>query len=343
MEQMIGKQGVMRSGVMRSGVMRLGVIGVFVLMLLFPREVFAGAETGLLLWFNSVLPTLLPFLILSGLLIRTRAVDLIVRVTGPVLKPLFGVSDYGSFAVVTGFLCGYPMGSKVTTDLLKEGRISLGEARYLLSFCNNASPVFIISYVVMQNLGDDRFVLPALFILMGAPVLASFIFRSGLGDKGRFRVDNRENIGDKMQHNVDKRGITSGNVESWDKKNSLVDACIMNGFELITKVGGYIMLFSIFMALAEKTGIRHFLFQFLLLPSLEITSGISLLCAGVLSQHVTFFLCMVCTSFGGWCAAAQTSCMISGTRLSIKTYIMQKLITAMVTSLLCLCYLRFFF
>ena len=33
--------------------------------------------------------------------------------------------------------------------------ISLSEAKYLLSFCNNTSPAFIMSYVVIQNLKDE--------------------------------------------------------------------------------------------------------------------------------------------------------------------------------------------
>lgn len=317
---------------------KLAIIVFFIVMLLFPGEVLKGACSGLLLWFNRVLPTLLPFMILSNLLIRTQAVNLIVKLTGPVLGPLFGVSGYGSFAVVTGFLCGYPMGSKTATDLLKAGHITLSEARYLLSFCNNASPAFIMSYVVLQNLSEERLVLPALFILMGAPVLSSILFR-------RLWISGR-NPGDKRSPFVDKTSISGDNVANHVENSSIphtveniVDTCIMDGFEMITKVGGYIMLFSIFTSLAQMLKIHHCLFRYLLLPSLEITNGISLICKAGLPSAATFFLCMVSTSFGGFCAAAQTGCMISGTGLSIKPYIIQKLITAMVTSLLCFLYL----
>ena len=303
---------------------KLLTIFVFILMLLFPKQVFAGASDGLLLWFNSVLPTLLPFMILSNLLLRTHAIDWIVRITGPVSRRVLETSDYGSFAAVTGFLCGYPMGSKVTADLLRDGKISLSEAQYLLSFCNNASPVFIISYIVLQNMRQERLLVPALVILMSSPILASFLFRIFYrhGRQNFYAVSVSENSGQ-----------TAGNI---------VDASIMNGFEMITKVGGYIMLFSILISLVETADISNYLIRNVLLPSMEITNGISLLCQSSLSAADTFFLCMVCTSFGGWCAAAQTSCMISGTGLSIKPYIVQKLIIATVTSLLCYIYFHFF-
>ncbi len=320
---------------MRQRFIKFVVIILFILMLLFPEQVFSGASDGLLLWFHSVLPTLLPFLILSNLLIWTHAVDWIVRITGPVLRHIFRISNYGSFVVVTGFLCGYPMGSKAATDLLREGHIELSEARYLLSFCNNASPIFIISYVVLQNLSRRRFILPALVILTMSPVLASFFFRLFLKNSLDTAVCRRLD---------DRRGeIKTKTAQNPLSSGSLIDSCIMNGFEMITRVGGYIMLFSIFVSLAQIPEIHNFFFQYLFLPSLELTSGISLLCGSTLSEPVVFFLCMVCTSFGGWCAAAQTRCMIAGTGLSVRPYIIQKLVTALVTSLLCCLYLYFIY
>ena len=111
----------------------LSTLLFFLLLLLFPQTVFRGAENGLLLWFRTVLPTLLPFLIVSNFLIRTDAARVLARLLTPVLGRFFRVSPYGSFAMLTGFLCGYPMGGKVTADLLREGRISLSEASYLRS------------------------------------------------------------------------------------------------------------------------------------------------------------------------------------------------------------------
>ncbi len=48
----------------------LCVLLFFTAMLIFPKETFQGASSGVLLWFHTVLPTLLPFLIISNLLIH---------------------------------------------------------------------------------------------------------------------------------------------------------------------------------------------------------------------------------------------------------------------------------
>ena len=52
---------------------------------------------------------------------------------------------YGSYALLLGLICGYPMGAKLTADLFREGKITKSEAQYLLTFCNNPGPVFISS------------------------------------------------------------------------------------------------------------------------------------------------------------------------------------------------------
>ena len=301
----------------------LCVIALFVLMLLFPQPVFKGASSGLLLWFNVILPTLLPFMIVSNLLIGTRAIDAISKVFGPVMCRLFGVTRYGSFAIIAGFLCGYPMGGKVTADLVRKQYITWQEGQYLLSFTNNTSPMFIISYVVWQNLKDTSRTMPALLILILSPILCSFLFRI------YYRPGAR---------------IHSSGCPPLPKAAaaSLMDSFIMNGFDTITKVGGYIMLFSILIALLQKLPLDHFLFSLLLLPSLEMTNGIPLLCASPLSADACFVLSLALTSFGGWCSVAQTRSMVQGTRLPITPYIIEKLITTLVTSLLAYTYIRLF-
>jgi len=50
----------------------LFIPGLFFLLLSDPSKTLAGAKSGLLLWFNTVLPTLLPFIIMSGLIVPLK-------------------------------------------------------------------------------------------------------------------------------------------------------------------------------------------------------------------------------------------------------------------------------
>lgn len=291
----------------------------FASMLLFPEAALKGASSGVLLWFDTVLPTLLPFLIITNLLIHTGAVNIISRLLAPVLCRFFRVSPYGAFVILTGFLCGCPMGGKVTADLLKKNAISQYEARYLLSFCNNTSPMFVISYILLQNLKIPALTLPLLSILTAAPVLLSFLFR-------------------RLYH-IPEPEHSFGFSRETDSVS--LDDCIMNGFETITRIGGYIILFSILISFAGLLPVRSAAVTTLLLPSLEITTGITMICSSGTSLNGQIMKALALTSFGGWCAAAQTRAMIQGTSLPFLPYIAEKLITALATSLLVWVFLLF--
>ena len=289
------------------------LIGFLILMLCFPIETFRGATNGLLLWFQTLLPTLLPFMILSNLLIRTNCVFYISRAIRPFIQKLFSVSNDACYAVLIGFLCGYPMGAKVIADLHLSGRITRKEGQYLLSFCNNTSPMFIISYIVMQTFKDESLLLVTMLILLLSPIVCSFAFRKfyHISPTSDYVIQSPNNICFDFQ---------------------MFDDAIMNGFETITKVGGYMILFSILFTLGEKLPIAFSL------PLLEISNGIPLIMKLTSDFSVVYPFILGLTSFGGLCAVAQTNSMIQNTGLRILPYITQKLITALVTSLIAFLY-----
>lgn len=297
---------------------------LFTAMLFSPRKVFKGAEDGLLLWFQVVLPTLFPFMLISGLMMAGGGLAVISRVFGKTLGRIFAVSGSGAFAVLTGFLCGYPMGAKVTADLLRSDRITKNEGGYLLSFCNNTSPAFIINFVVWKTLDQDELLVPSLVIIFGVPVLMSFVFRGFyLRGEKHFRSP----------------------VELSDFQNSrfnfsVLDDCLMDSVEAIVKVGGYIIIFSILISLCSSTDSLPVMT--LLLPSLEITNGVVMLRESITDPMLYYPLIIGLTSFGGFCSAAQTDCMLRDTGIPILPYLIQKLAAALAASLLAYLYVTLY-
>ena len=301
------------------------VTALFAAMLIFPQAVFSGAEEGLLLWFQIIFPTLFPFLVVTSLLLSSGGLNLITRLFGGLFRRIFRVTQNGAFAVLAGFLCGYPMGAKVTADLLRAEKISDREARYLLSFCNNTSPVFIINFIVWKTFSDERLMLPTLLILIGSPVLMSFIFR-------RIYLKGRHPFPEPSAALKEKKTRFDFSV---------LDSCMMNSFEAIVKVGGYIILFSVLLSLLEElSGQNSILIA--AAPALEVTNGILLLSSSVSDPGLRYAAVLGLTSFGGLCSAAQTQCMLEGTGLSVIPYIIQKLTTAAAASLLSFIYLALF-
>lgn len=315
------------------------LLSFFVLMILYPKTVFLAASEGLLLWFQTVLPTLLPYMILNNLLIHTSALHWICRITAPVFCRIFSTSYYGTFAVISGFLCGYPVGAKTTSDLLEKQHITYDEAGYLLSFCNNTSPVFVISYVVHQNLQDPSLTVPFLLILFLSPVLASFLFR-------RFYSLHRvETINAHYSHDINNTlSISAKSIsdQSPDRSSDLFDVCIMNAFEALTKIGGYMMLFAVAIRLLSECFPENS-FTLPLYATLELSTGIRMIAQSSYPDIYKILFSAALTAFGGWCCVMQTYSMTAKDRMPMIPYIAEKLVTAVVTSLLVSAYVYYFY
>ena len=303
----------------------LPVLVLFLAMLFSPKAVFEGAESGLLLWFQVVFPTLFPFMLVSGLMLSGGGLVVISRIFGRLFSTLFATSPKGSFAVIAGFLCGYPMGAKVSADLVRSGRISRDEGAYLLSFCNNTSPIFIMNFIVWKTFDREELMIPTLLILIGVPAFLSLFFR-------RFYLKGRKkfpDLSDKKKNNVKLLNF------------EMLDSCLADSFESIVKVGLYIIFFSILIALPGKLSAGHPLLAGIL-PALEMTNGILMIHKAAPDLTVSYPLILGLTSFGGFCSAAQTKCMLKAASLPILPYIIQKLTAAAAASLLGIVYMHVF-
>lgn len=91
--------------------------------LLFPQAVSDSAKEGLLMWFQIVLPSLLPFSIVSSVIMGLGLTERITGVVAPVLQRVFGITRSGCYAVVVGMLSGYPLGAATTAELYRGQRI----------------------------------------------------------------------------------------------------------------------------------------------------------------------------------------------------------------------------
>lgn len=311
---------------MKKTVYSITILSILLFIFLYPAESVTAAKGGLLLWFNVIIPNLLPFIILSNLIISLDAASYITFLFAPIFKFLFGLSKDGSYAVITGFLCGYPMGAKVTSDLVTNKKISYFEGTYLLSFCNNVSPVFIINYIVNETFGSPDLTFPVFIILYGSPILCAFLLR----------ILNLRHTTEKNEH-FSLRSCDTG----VDFK--LIDTAIMNGFETITKLGGYIILFAILSQMLIHIPIPNSILKYWIVSMTEITNGLAIIASSTLTFQIKFIIALSSVSFGGLSCVAQTQSLIKNSGLPISSYIISKLLNMGITILLSIAYLKYFF
>lgn len=306
--------------------MKFALVAMLCLLFIFPLPAFEGAKSGLLLWFHTVLPSLLPFIIISNILIRLNITKQISGILYPVLKHLFPISKQGSYPILIGFLSGMPMGAKATSDLLFENKIGIKEATFLLTMCNNVSPMFIMSYIALNQLNLPKYKYIILLVVYLSSIISALLFYyiSKLTQKSK-NEKNRLSLEDTIiQPNEQKLKL---NIE-------LVDHCIMDGFEVITKIGGYIILFSIIVSIFIHITGKPSLFTLSIIGFVEITNGVSQIATTNQSEYIKIVLITMITAFGGLSGLAQTKSVIKDSRLSLKPYVKVKLISIIISILL---------
>ncbi len=289
------------------------------LMLRYPALSLEYASTGLTLWFTKMVPTLLPFMILSGIMIRMNLTERFVGLLHPLLHRIYGTSRNGSYTIIMGFLCGFPMGARIVGELYEQHKLSREESALLLSFCNNIGPIYFLSYVI-PTLGIDRPGRP--FLLMyGIPLLYGFLLM-------RIRPWMTRKVSSCENH-PEARSLQARQPGSCSLL-AAIDASVLSGLIGIARLGGYMVFFNLLNIVFQpfqhvNTNILN-IYRCLL----EITSGID--CSG---RSINFAI-LILLPFGGFSCIAQTYSMIRQTDLSLRPYVYHKTVQTAVTAA---CYL----
>ncbi|MEG2775480.1 MAG: nucleoside recognition protein, partial [Acetivibrio sp.] len=105
---------------------------------------------------------------------------------------------------------------------------------------------------------------------------------------------------------------------------------------IITKIGGYIILFSLLATIIKVHFPLPVLTKTILCGILEITTGMNLLFESMYSSSTKLLIGMFIASFGGLSALFQTKSVIKESGLSIRSYTFAKVCS----SLLCVCFTK---
>lgn len=315
-----------------------GLLIVFFILLLFsPQAAFDGALRGIKLWALTLLPSLLPFLILSELLLSSSVIRLFGRMLEPIMRPLFHLPGVCAFAVALGFTSGFPMGASAAAALVRERLCSREEAAVLAAFTNNSSPLFILSAVSVGMLGYPR-VGPVLLL---AHYGANLILGIMLG----FLMP---------RHNTAVLSPLKGQAA-----NISLSQAIRHAIGSILNIGGFVTLFSVIISLGENCGLLSVLNHFLalLLDAIgfpdecaaglnyglwEMSLGINELCGNAAPLLSKLVLISFILGWGGLCVQAQVCSILLAENIQIKYFFLLRPLQAVLSSILTVVFFHFF-
>ncbi len=294
------------------------MLAMFLLFLLKdPQIAMQGARSGLMLWAKQLLPSLLPFLILTQLLIRS---GYLTRISERLHLP----QSY--FVLFAGTLFGFPMGCKLTTDLYARGQLSREDASLLFVIANQMSPAFVGGYILSETLHLPK-MLPVTYAILYMPSLCYGLLMLTLHHH-------------RLPHHMQSSDFTATKKSTSGLQMNFVilDAGIMNSFETMLKLGGYVMLFSVITCMCQHYLTAIPVVSTMIASLLEITGAVSVLNGAIHSTYLKYVAILSATAFGGCSGIAQTASLIHADdlpeQLSMRSYICGRLCIAGITAIL---------
>jgi len=300
------------------------VLSAFTLLILLPAEAAAGARKGLSVCSGVIVPSLFPFLAMSGLLSTIGLPSILSNIFGPMLQR-FGISSYAVTPLLLGFTGGYPAGAAATAQLVRDGALSPQEAERILPWCNNTGPAFIIGAAGSAVFGSGNLGL-GLYLchILAALILAVF---SSFGRKSQPFIP---------------RSLSSSIAFS-----AAFPDCVRNAAATTINICAFVVFFSVLTALLRAIGIFSSAaaaislwlgteLQFansLLTGLLELGSGIGSM-AGMAPTTTNLSLSAFLLGFGGLSVHCQTLAVLSGTNVRCLRHFIGRICHGLISAVL---------
>ena len=303
---------------------RLKTIAYLLLLIMVlsqPSSTFQYAYSGLYQWAVKMVPTLFPFMMISSIMLYSGIDIELGRIISRLLSRVYRYSEYGLYAIFIGFLCGFPMGAKVVSELYENGKISRGEAESLLGFCNNIGPAYFLG-IILPMLGECGFhnKLPFIFGMYGIPALYGIIL-SRIYYKRKNTANEQNNFVQPKPQSQTQPSLPS----------LLKRACLENTQSLIL-LGGYITFTNAFRVSLDFLPLSDNA-KAIMSSLIEIIGGVQTIYLTDMTNAVKVFCIMTALCFGGVSCFLQASCFLEGSKLSLADYLKHKIIITAVSGL----------
>ncbi len=312
-------------------------------ILIFSKSNLAAVKSGLLLWTNSVVPSLFPFFVAVELLMHTNIIKISGKFFNIIMKPLFNIRGEGAFAFIMGIISGYPVGAKIASEFRKKNICTKEECERLLSFTNNSGPLFIIGTVGITMFKDTTIGILLLLTHILACITVGILFRFW---KSKSISNNFISTDNQYLDNYKNK-----NTASFVNLGEIISESISNSISTLFIIGGFVVLFSCIISILKTSGILNIISLFfsiflkffnidtsfangIVTGFLEITNGINIISSIPCKKiSINIILTAFFLGFGGISVFLQVLSIVSKTDLSIKPYIYGKLLHGILSAI----------
>lgn len=296
------------------------ICAIYLILCNAPLSVIYVKET-MNLCFETIIPTLFPFFVCSGILIYSGFCEILAKMFRFCMKPLFRVSPAGASAFVLGIISGYPLGAITAGELYENNYISKTEAERLLAFCNNSGPLFILGAVGAAVYSDVKIGAVLYLTHIAASITVGIIFR--FYKKSNFTAPPT--------------------VMTTPKRDAgeIFNIALQNAVRNILTVCGAVVFFGTVSRLALNLLPLGDTVYAVLSGIAEFANGTAAIANLTLPIASKLVLTAFIVGFAGFCVHMQVIAVIAKYRLSLVPYFIGKLLHGILAAMYTIAYLHF--
>lgn len=303
-------------------------------LVLFSSSNLASAKEGLILWTNSVVPTLFPFFVATELLNHTNFIPMLGKYLNKFMRPVFKVPGEGAYAFLMGLISGYPVGAKIVCHLREKGLCTKDEGERMLAFTNNSGPLFIVGTVGISLFNNQTVGIILLITHILACITVGILF-GFMKEEDKVKWD-RYNVNTRQKEDKTLGGILGESIK--------------NAISTVLMIGGFVVIFSIIISILNNSHVLEIISKIIspiitsiginaefvkpvLAGLIELTNGVKLVSeASIVNYNLSIILSAFLLGFGGVSILLQVSSIVAKTDLSMKKYVFGKLLQGIIAS-----------
>lgn len=287
------------------------------ILLIFSKDNFENVKKSVSIFISSIIPSLFPFIFFTEFILNTDILGTIQKTCGKFLSKFFNISEKSSPAVITGFLCGFPMGAKTVSKLYEDSEISKYEADKLLLFINNCNPAFILS-----TIGIGIFHNIYIGILLATSHYISSILIGIL-----IRKKQPSTIIHKKVQNLNS--FNQNNKSRNENLFEIIKKCIKSTFVTLSMILGFMIIFNLLFCILDN--ILKFMnisnsTSSIISGLFEVTGGANNVVNSTLDIKTKIIVTSFLLGFSGMCIISQIYSCISKYNFSFNKLVISKFI-----------------
>lgn len=347
------------SSKMQTALFGMIAVMLVVMIISFPDQAFQASLKGLTIWWDFVFPALLPFFILSEILLGLGVVHGIGVLLDPLMRLLFRLPGTGGWVVAASVTAGFPAGAKAAVDLRRNGELNAEEGERLVALSHWSSPIFITSVVAAGFWNRPELGLPLAAIhLLSALITGMIIGRVPFHNRKAvpsaapaFSVPKKPTAAKRSVWRQAVAAMANASRQDGRPLGKMLGDAVASAVQSLMVIGGLMIIFSVLLEMLTIAGFSGFfegiiwtVFSPFQVPR-ELISGII---ASLFEIHLGLYLISQSVDSSPWAAAllsgsiawggvslhAQVKSFTSGTDLRYRPFAAARLLHAIVSVLI---------